>query len=128
LGAFDPNPLPGQGIIPRNFAEGPGFFSVNLGIRKRFAIGPLPSTGAAPAQGNSPPSNRGARAERPYGLTFGVQVQNLFNHTNPGVPIGNLSSPLFGQSNSSALGGFSIGSGAPATSNRRIEAQVVFNF
>jgi Carboxypeptidase regulatory-like domain len=128
FGAFDPNPLPGQGIIPRNFAEGPGFFSVNLGIRKRFAIGPLPRSGASPTQGNTAQPNRGARAERPYGLTFGVQVQNLFNHTNPGVPIGNLSSPLFGQSNGSALGGFSFGSGSPATSNRRIEAQVIFNF
>jgi hypothetical protein len=128
FGAFDPDPLPGQRIIPRNFAEGPGFFSVNLGIRKRFAIGPLPRTSIAPMQGNNPPANRGARAERPYGLTFGVQVQNLFNHTNPGVPIGNLSSPLFGRSNGTALGGFSFGSGSPATSNRRIEAQVIFNF
>jgi Carboxypeptidase regulatory-like domain len=128
FGAFDPNPLPGQGIIQRNFAEGPGFFSVNLGIRKRFAIGPLPRTSAAPTQGDNPPANRGARAERPYGLTFGVQVQNLFNHTNPGVPIGNLSSPLFGKSNGSAQGGFSFGSRSPATSNRRIEAQLIFNF
>jgi hypothetical protein len=31
-------------------------------------------------------------------------------------------------SNGSAPGGFSFGSGLPATSNRRIEAQLIFNF
>lgn len=128
FGAFDPNPVAGQHLIPRNFAEGPGFFSVNLGMRKRFSVGPLPGTTAAPTQGSNPSANRRASVDRPYGLMFAVQVQNLFNHTNPGIPIGNLSSPLFGRSNASAVGGFSFGSGAPATSNRRIEAQVIFNF
>ena len=26
FGAFDPNPAPGQAIIPRNYGEGPGLF------------------------------------------------------------------------------------------------------
>jgi hypothetical protein len=30
-------------------------------------------------------------------LSFSVEAQNLFNHVNPGQPIGVLSSPLFGQ-------------------------------
>lgn len=120
FGVFDPNPVAGQRLIPRNFAEGPGFFSVNLQMRKRIGLGPLPKPAAA-----STPTNR---ADRPYGLTVAVNVQNLFNHVNPGVPIGNLSSPLFGRSNAAAGAGFSAGSGAPATSNRRIEAHLVFNF
>ncbi|PYT02707.1 MAG: TonB-dependent receptor [Acidobacteria bacterium] len=34
FGAFDLDPQPGQVIIPRNFGEGPGFFSVNLRLSK----------------------------------------------------------------------------------------------
>jgi len=39
LGAFDPNPAPGQAIIPRNFATGPSFFTVNLNLSKTFGFG-----------------------------------------------------------------------------------------
>ncbi len=38
-GALDPNPTPGQKIIPRNFAQGPTFFSVNVGASKTFKFG-----------------------------------------------------------------------------------------
>jgi hypothetical protein len=31
-------------------------------------------------------------------LSFSVEAQNLFNHLNSGVPVGVLSSPLFGRS------------------------------
>jgi hypothetical protein len=30
-------------------------------------------------------------------LSFSIEAQNLFNHVNPGQPVGVLSSPLFGQ-------------------------------
>src|SRR5205823_14421374 len=56
LGAFDPNPSPGQRIIPRNFGQGPAFFSVNLSISKviKFgrAIAPKPPPAAANANAN----------------------------------------------------------------------------
>ncbi len=68
-----------------------------------------------------------AAAEKRYNLTFSVNVQNLFNRTNGNTPIGNLSSPLFGESNSSA-GGFGGGGGNVAAGNRRIEAQIRFSF
>jgi hypothetical protein len=42
---------------------------------------------------------------------------------NLALPIGNLSSPLFGESN-----GLASGMGATATANRRIDLQVSFNF
>ena len=42
FGNFDIRPKPGQTIIPRNYAEGPGFFSVNLRIGRTFAFGDLP--------------------------------------------------------------------------------------
>jgi hypothetical protein len=45
------------------------------------------------------------------------------NTVNLAAPIGNLSSPLFGQSNALAGGMFST-----ATANRRIEFQMMFRF
>jgi hypothetical protein len=71
------------------------------------------------------------RTERRYGLNVSVNFQNLLNHTNLGQPIGNLSSPLFGQSISTA-GGFGGGAGGgggnPAAGNRRIELSMRFSF
>jgi hypothetical protein len=73
-------------------------------------------------------ANAPGRPERPYSLTFNAQTQNLFNHVNAAPPNGNLSSPLFGHSNATAIGGYSFGSGAQATSNRRIESQLNLSF
>jgi hypothetical protein len=61
-------------------------------------------------------------------LTFSVTIQNLLNHTNLANPVGNLSSPRFGESTSS-VGGFGFGpSGSAAAGNRRIQVQVRFGF
>lgn len=65
--------------------------------------------------------------EKRYNFTFSVQFANLLNNTNEGQPIGNLLSPYFGTSNASA-GGFGGGLGNSAAGNRRIEAQLRFNF
>jgi hypothetical protein len=70
--------------------------------------------------------DEGAARHR-YNLTFSASVQNLFNNTNEGVPVGNLSSPLFGQSISTA-GGFGRGGGGQAAGNRRVELQLRFTF
>ena len=124
FGAFDPNVSPGRRIIPRNFGDGPSFFSVNMRLSKRFAFGPKQSNGPA-AQSAAPgasraPASQARGPERPFNMTFTAQIQNLFNHVNAASPIGNLSSPLFGRSNAVAVGGYQFGSSAPATSNRRI--------
>jgi hypothetical protein len=68
-------------------------------------------------QSNSP-------AEKRYNLTFSVNFQNLLNHLNKSTPIGNLTSPSFGEVNASA-GSFG---GGGSTGNRRIEAQVRLTF
>ena len=39
-GYLDPNPKPGETIIPRNFGDGPSMFSVNLRVSKTFGFGP----------------------------------------------------------------------------------------
>jgi hypothetical protein len=58
-----------------------------------------------------------------YTLEITLDVHNLFNNVNLASPIGNLSSPLFGQSNGLAGGFF----GSP-TANRRIELETRFTF
>jgi hypothetical protein len=56
-----------------------------------------------------------------------VNIQNLFNNTNEGAPVGNLNSPRFGTSINGA-GGFGRGGGAQAAGNRRVDLQMRFNF
>jgi hypothetical protein len=64
-----------------------------------------------------------------YNVTFSLQIQNVLNHTNLGTPVGNISSPLFGISNSSGGSfGFGGGGGGMSAGNRRVEAQVRFSF
>jgi hypothetical protein len=162
-GDFDIAPAPGAQLIPRNFGEGPGFFSVNLGISRTFGFGDMPGAtpavataaapggaggagarpagaaaggGQRPAAGGGGGQQRGpgpgagpggAGSEKRYNFTFSVNIQNLFNRTNLSSPVGNLNSPLFGQS-LSTLGGFGGDGGNAASANRRITAGVRFNF
>jgi hypothetical protein len=140
LGDFDIDPDPGQPLIPRNYGLGPSFFSVNLGISRSFMFGNVPSSPAAaaapstttstPAQGQNAAAKPGGgpAAEKRYTLTFSVNIQNLLNTTNLSNPIGNLSSPRFGESTSSA-GSFGFGpSGSASAGNRRIQVQLRFGF
>jgi hypothetical protein len=75
----------------------------------------------------------GGANDKRYQMTFSVNVNNLLNHANLGVPVGNLSSPLFGlaRASSGGFGGFGPGGGGGgggAAGNRRVELQVRFNF
>ncbi len=137
-GAFVLNPAPGQQVIPRNFLEGPSFFEMNLRVSKTWGFGPEKSGGSGFNGGG-----RGGRGGgfggrggfhsifgpvstgRKYNVTLSVNARNLFNDTNFGAPIGNLSSPLFGTSTSLA-GGF--GPSRTAANNRRIDFQLRFAF
>jgi hypothetical protein len=156
FGLLDPNPTADQLIIPRNFATGPGFFSINLRISRSFGLGPeivvTPRGGAAGGRGGGAGRGGGGGGRggggrggggggrggglggetadgpaRRYNLTLSVNVQNLLNHTNLGNPIGNLSSPLFGQSNTTS-GGSGAGGINQSAGNRRIELQARFSF
>jgi hypothetical protein len=112
FGAFDLDPAPGQELIPRNFGVGPKFFSVGVGASKAFTL--RREAGGA-----------GGRAERFYQLVLSLRFENLFNRTNAGLPVGDLSSPLFGQSYASA-GAFGVGSGA--VGSRRVAVQAAIKF
>lgn len=127
MGVFDPTPEPGDALIPRNYGEGPGFFSVNMRLRKTFSFGeeeaaPDDSQGGGRRRGGW---SRGGGGDGRYNLTMSVQVRNLLNRTNFGSPVGNLSSPLFGESTSSA-GGW--GRGGSSAGNRYIEVEMRFSF
>jgi hypothetical protein len=60
-------------------------------------------------------------------LTASVSARNALNHVNPGAPVGDLSSRLFGQSTGIA-GGFGPGGPGGAAGNRRIEIQLRLSF
>jgi hypothetical protein len=81
-----------------------------------------------------PPSGGGSEAKR-YSMQFSLNFQNIFNHVNLSPPVGNLSSPSFGQSLSlnGGFGGFGGPGGGGAgggsgAGNRKVTAQVRFNF
>jgi hypothetical protein len=148
FGAFDPAPTPGQPLIPRNFGTGPAFFTGNLRVSKTFAFGGPGQAGRASAgtpqgQRQSAGSDEAAAdgavsvspilgagsSEKRFRLTLSLNVTNVFNHTNAGLPVGNLLSPLFGVSTTSAssFGGFGGGPNS-AGGNRRIEGQINLRF
>ena len=142
--AFNIAPAPGQPTIPVNFGNGPAQFTLNLRLSKAFGLGPkLESTAGNQSQGGQRgggdhggrggpggggPRGMGGifsqdRSSQRYTLTFSANARNIFNRVNPGSPVGNLSSPLFGESTSLAGGIFNTQS-----ANRRLDFQVMFAF
>lgn len=137
-------------IIPRNYGRGPKYLTVNLGLNKTFGFGLSPNSDARQnGQKNEPGKGSGGGGgsttgmihgegggammmgggggtDKPYNLTFGLQILNLFNRNNAGLPIGNISSDRFGRS-SSTLSGFGPFSSS-GTASRRVEAQLRFSF
>jgi hypothetical protein len=158
-GLLDPNPAPGDAIVPRNLGRGPSFVIFNLRLNRQFALKrqppaqPTPQTPAA-GEGDRPgqPGMRPGRGAPGGGggggfghggfggdrgglggvgrgptLTISMSVQNAFNHVNPGPPIGNIASPNFGRSISTA-GGFGRGEGGSGVANRRVDLQLRLGF
>jgi hypothetical protein len=133
LGAFDPNPDPGQQLIPRNFGRAPGFVSVNFGVDKVFKFGRAIEPKTPPA----PPKTTDANApqtpqpkppvQRPYTLNISAYANNLLNRTNKGVPIGNMASPYFLKS-ASGSNLFFFGPGGGSGGNRMVTLRVRVSF
>ena len=69
----------------------------------------------------------GGNAAKKYSLTLSVQASNVLNHANYATPVGNLSSPFFGESTSLASG-FATMSPSASTYNRKITLQMRFTF
>jgi hypothetical protein len=133
------NTTPGSASIPVNYGNGPGFFSFNMRVSKTFGFGHK-SEGSQMAAGGGghghgpggmPGSGHdigrmmggGVSSGQRYNLTFSASARNLFNNVNATSPVGNLSSTLFGQSNSLAsFGPFS------SSANRMLSFQAQFSF
>ncbi len=148
LGTFNLAPAPGQ-AIPINLGTGPTLFTMNLRLSKTFGFGREVGAGQGPrggqgggggGRGGAPggglggrglsggggpggPFSAAAATNRRYNLTFSVSARNVLNRVNLAPPIGNLDSPLFGESNALAGGPYSFGS-----ATRRIDLQVLFSF
>jgi hypothetical protein len=117
----------GKGTESRTISGGPG------GPPPGGGRGGPPGGAGGPGGGLGPGglSSSGGRGGPPgqnvshrYNLTLGIAAMNAFNIVNLGVPVGQLSSPLFGKSNSLASGFGPPGGGG----NRLIEFQVMFSF
>jgi Carboxypeptidase regulatory-like domain len=146
FGCFNTLPAPGE-AIPINDATGPGRFTFNLRLSKTFGFGQKkePAAGGGPGGpgggtfgrgpgggdhggggprgGGGPMFGGGGSSNYRYNLTLSVNARNVFNNVNFGTPVGNLSSPLFGEANSLAGQPYSS-----PTANRRIDLQVQFTF
>ena len=105
FGAFDTDPLPGQTIVPRDYLTGTPMWNVNMRVARTFAIG----------------KKKNASGEARMKLNLNVDTNNVFNHLNQGGWVGNLSSPLFGQS--TAINLF-----RDTSNNRRIQLGMLFSF
>ena len=148
LGTFSAAPPAlGQTLLPVNYGTGPGNATFNLRLSKTFGVGREtiggggmqgPGGPGGPRGGGFPGGGLGGRGlggggnmpfgfggttNRRYNLTFSISARNIFNTVSPAPPVGNLSSPFFGQSISLAGGPFSS-----ASANRRVDLQVMFSF
>jgi hypothetical protein len=81
--------------------------------------GPMMMTGGGGAGGND--------TRKPYSLSFGVSIQNLFNNVNFSNPVSSLNSPSFGLYRSTG-GGFGFFGGGCGSANRCINLSTRFTF
>ena len=141
-GLLDPNPVPREPLVPRNYGRGPGQVSMNLRIAKVIGFGREKGSAANDARPASANPGMSAQAAggggigrligtpstpHRYNLSLGLSIRNLLNHTNAGPIIGNITSPLFGFANQVAGG--ANGEGFYETANnRRLESQIRFTF
>ena len=134
LGAFDPTPSPGQTIIPRNFGRGPAFVNVIMSMGKSFKFGKAIEPKAPPpgapkttdaTKDQKPPAKQ--PVQRPYALSFSINASNVFNRTNKGNPVGNMSSPFFLKSPSGS-NNFFFGPNGGSGGNRVIGLRVRVSF
>ncbi|HLW79818.1 MAG TPA: TonB-dependent receptor, partial [Terriglobia bacterium] len=139
-GLLDPNPSPGEPVLPRNFGRGPAIVLFNLRLTKVFAFGRAERGGGAGTGGGygrrneTGPFNLGgprgdSGSGRRYNLSISMAIRNILNRNNPGPIIGNIESLRFGQANQPFGVGMLGGTGfSESADNRRLELQTRFTF
>jgi len=153
FGDFYLDPAVGAPVIPYDYGDAPGIFSVNLRMSRTWGWGERKGTdpnrprGGGGGRGGPPGGGFGGGGRgggggfggggrggpgggfggtpnnNRYNITATVSARNLFNHVNDGTPNGALNSSFFGQSLALAQG---VGGGSAG--NRKIELQVRFSF
>ncbi len=157
-GLLDPNPTPGEKVLPRNFGRGPGQIMLNMRIGRTFSfgarregatasLGGVPATpggggpggrgggpGGGPASpfstgaGGGPPGSGGGTASSGRRYNLTVSMQ-IRNLTNHNNP-----GPIIGNITSPLFGMANqpagVGSGifSESANNRRLELQTRFTF
>jgi len=114
-GILDPNPSPGDRLIPRNLGRGNSFIMFNASISKTFGFNEDKAKKTPPKQS----------------LNFSLRVNNVFNIINDGTPVGNMASPNFLRVLSSySDGGMSFINGAQqgTFAGRNMSLSVGFQF
>ena len=96
-GKFDAVPQLGELIIPYNYAPAPRTVFTAFEISREFRFGPRPEPPAAVA-GAAKAGTLAPKGDPRYSLTFNLNAVNALNSTNPGTPVGVLTSPYFGKS------------------------------
>lgn len=125
-GALNLFPTTGETILPRNFGQGPGYFGLNMRIRRSFALFGPRGSGIAPSAWIRSAWFHVSHTPKGPHFTVIVTARNLLNHMNRGLPSGNLSSPLFNQSNT--LASPTKPRHRTYDNNRRIQFELRFNF
>ncbi len=124
-GLLDPNPSPGETILPRNFGRGPDY-SASICVWRALGVSACSCASVLPANrriragtlrrlqshrwpvrrseeiggfSNDTGGGGGGSSGSRYSLTASVSARNIFNHVNPGPIVGASNPPLFGQSN-----------------------------
>jgi hypothetical protein len=157
-GLVDPNPTPGERILPRNYGRGPGSITVNLRLAKTIGFGAAregssrassasPGPGGGP--GSGPPGGGGGEGRRGGGgFSMGGGLQSVFSspatsrryNLTISMSVRNLLNhtnpgPIIGNITSPLFGranqpagGFGGGGFSEAANNRRLELQTRFAF
>jgi hypothetical protein len=123
------HPQYGAVIIPRNYAYGFDRIDVSGRLTRTWTFGhsaepdrqaqAIQSAAAAAGIRIDNGANTGSKAPGRYSLQLGIQARNAINHTNPGPPTTNLSSPFLGQV---------LQNNGTSNANRRLELSLRFAF
>lgn len=138
FGAFDPNPVAAQQIIPRNYGTGPSFISLNFGVEKTFKFGraippksPPPGNVVTTATTTTTTDQKPLAkppVQRPYSFGLSIYASNALNRANKANPVGNMASPYFLQSTSTSNNFFFGPGGGGSGGNRQITVRLRLSF
>jgi len=136
-GSFYTYPVAGAPVLPPFEFFGPSLVTLNLRLAKTFGFGEKKGSsntggggwhgpggrggglgGRGLSGGGGPNMFGGGETNSRFSLEFSVNVRNVFNNINLSTPVGNLQSPIFGQSNN--VNGW--------MGYRHLDLQVRFNF